>query len=364
MATLRYARINRRLMGLTRGVWWQALYYVGLDGWHREAFRMAQRLGRENFDVVHQLTPISFLRPGYFWTSDIPFFWGPLGGMYKVPVAFARWSGKKSFLFETVRSVNIERQIRTSRFRGAALKAKKIWTITEDEFRVVNHIATDRAVPMIETAPPVGIVGRAHRYDGTRPLRLCWSGQHEARKALPLLLHALAGLPEAEKLTLDVLGGGPETRNWQHLARKLGLKDIRWFGRLPHQEALQTMGQADVFVLTSIREGTPHVVLESMAWGLPVICHDACGMAVAVDDTCGIKVPLVTPERSIQGFRDAFDRILRDPGLIERLSEGALRRASFLSWDAKVKEIAEAYAEGRQACPDYNSPNTESGMQQ
>jgi glycosyltransferase involved in cell wall biosynthesis len=67
-------------------------------------------------------------------------------------------------------------------------------------------------------------------------------------------------------------------------------------------------------------------------------------MAVAVDDTCGIKVPFENPEQSIQGFHDAIKRLLLNPELVERLSEGALRRASELSWDAKVKEMAEAYA--------------------
>ena len=132
--TLRYARINKKLMTLTKGVGWQPLYYLGLDGWHREAFRTAQDLGLDNFDVVHQLTPISFLRPGYFWTSNVPFFWGPLGGMYKVPGVFARCGGLSSFLFETARSVNITRQVhRSCSFKDAVRKAKRIWTVTEDE---------------------------------------------------------------------------------------------------------------------------------------------------------------------------------------------------------------------------------------
>jgi glycosyltransferase involved in cell wall biosynthesis len=67
-------------------------------------------------------------------------------------------------------------------------------------------------------------------------------------------------------------------------------------------------------------------------------------MAVAVDDTCGIKIPLVDPERSIRGFRDALERFLLHPELVEQLSRGALRRAAEMSWDAKVREIAEAYA--------------------
>jgi glycosyltransferase involved in cell wall biosynthesis len=343
--TLRYERINRRLMLLTKGVGWQFLYYFGLDAWHREAFRTAKDLGLNNFDLVHQLTPISFLRPGYFWRSNVPFFWGPLGGMYKVPGAFARCGGIISLLFETVRSANITRQVRRSRcFEGAVRKAEQIWTVTEDERCIVNGMAGRKAVSMVDTAPPSGIAGRVRQYDGRRPLRICWSGRHEARKALPLLLDALAQLNQERKIILDVLGEGPETRKWQAMANKQNLGNITWHGRLPYEEALNVMGQADVFVHSSFREAASMVVLEAMGWGLPVICHNACGMAVAVDDTCGIKVPFVNPETSIIGFRDALASILRDPGLVEQLSKGALRRASELSWDSKVKELAEAYS--------------------
>ena len=87
------------------------------------------------------------------------------------------------------------------------------------------------------------------------------------------------------------------------------------------------------------------VVLEAMGWGLPVICHDACGMAAAVDDSCGIKIPFMNPLQSIKGFRDALEGLLRNPEKVERLSAGALRRASVLSWEAKVKEIARSYSD-------------------
>lgn len=344
--TLRYARLNRMLMALTRGIGWQPMYYMGLDVWHRAAFTKAVKLGLGNFDLAHQLTPISFLKPGYLWTTDLPFFWGPVGGMFKVPKSFARYGGVKSMLFETIRSANIEQRVSTSSFNDTVRKAKLIWTVTEDERFVVNALAQGKASPMIDTAPPEGIIGRVRRYDEKMPLRFCWSGKHEPRKAFPLLLHALASLPERKEVLLDVLGEGPETNRWQGIAGKLSLKGITWHGRLPYHQALKTMEKADVFVHTSFREAASMVVLEALGWGMPVICHDACGMAVAVDETCGIKVPLVSPERSIQGFRDAIARLFRNPELVERLSEGALRRASHLSWDAKVKEIAEAYTQG------------------
>jgi len=341
--TLAYARINRKIMKLTKGMFWQPLYYLGLDKWHMAAFQKAVELGLENFDVVHQLTPISFLRPGYLWTAGKPFFWGPLGGMFKVPVPFARSGGNKSFLFESLRSINIERQIRSANFKKIVKKAKHIWTITKDEHHIVNTIAGGKATPMIDTAPPKEVVGRARSYDGARPLRLCWSGRHEPRKALPLLLHAISALSDRSRILLDILGEGPETQKWKDIAYRLGLTNINWCGRLPYSDALNVMAESDVFVHTSFREAASMVVLEALGWGMPVICHDACGMGVAVDSTCGIKVPFINPECSINGFKTSLEQFLLNPSLVSKLSVGALSRASELSWEAKSKEIAEAY---------------------
>lgn len=294
---LRYASINRKLMTITKGFGWQPLFYMGLDAWHREAFRVAMNLGFQNFDIAHQLTPISFIRPGYLWKTNLPFFWGPLGGMYKVPLAFALREGISSLLFEIARSINIELRILAHSFKLVVKKSKKIWTITKNELYVIDRIDHEKGTSLVESSPPPGIAGFVRHYDGNRPLVIMWSGQHEPRKALPFLFHAISRLPDKDKVFLNVLGEGSETQRWKNIANNLFLDNIKWHGRLSYFDALQSMKNADVFVHTSIREGTPHVVLEAMAWGLPVICHDICGMAVAVDNTSGLKVPFIDPKQ-------------------------------------------------------------------
>jgi len=85
------------------------------------------------------------------------------------------------------------------------------------------------------------------------------------------------------------------------------------------------------------------VVLEAMSLGMPVICHDACGMGVAVDETSGIKIPTRNPETSILGFREALKRLWTEAGLLTKLSEGALQRALNLTWESKVRLVDKAY---------------------
>ena len=50
------------------------LYYLGYKYWQKSAFTKAKKLHKiEKFDVVHQLTQISFREPGYWWKLGIPF---------------------------------------------------------------------------------------------------------------------------------------------------------------------------------------------------------------------------------------------------------------------------------------------------
>ena len=105
------------------------------------------------------------------------------------------------------------------------------------------------------------------------------------------------------------------------------------------------MARADVLVLTSLLEATTLVVTEALSLGLPVVCHDACGMGVAVTDACGLKVPLIDLETSIAGMAVAIRRLAHEPDLLGRLSAGALRRATEMTWDGIGRAIARGYEE-------------------
>jgi glycosyltransferase involved in cell wall biosynthesis len=141
-----------------------------------------------------------------------------------------------------------------------------------------------------------------------------------------------------------VLGDGPEKERWLREFRQMGLRTpIRWLGMLPRDDALAVMEQKDVLVLTSLKEATASVTLEALSMGMPVICHDACGMAVAVTSACGIKVPMIDPKASAEGFAVALERLGSDRGLLPALSAGAIQRAQELSWKNKISEILTAY---------------------
>jgi glycosyltransferase involved in cell wall biosynthesis len=68
-------------------------------------------------------------------------------------------------------------------------------------------------------------------------------------------------------------------------------------------------------------------------------------MGIAVDERCGLKVPLLDPETSTAGFQAAIRRLLTEPELLPTLSAGAYQRAAELSWESKVEAFSQAYRE-------------------
>jgi glycosyltransferase involved in cell wall biosynthesis len=145
------------------------------------------------------------------------------------------------------------------------------------------------------------------------------------------------------------LGDGVEVDRWKKLAKELGISErVQWLGMLTRDQALDAMNRSHVLVHSSVKEGTPHVVLEALAMGMPVVCHDACGMGTAVTPDCGIKVPLRNPATSHEGFRDALEKFHADPSLLETLSRGAIKRAGELTWENKISRYTEAYLQSHE----------------
>lgn len=326
-------------------MWW--MFYVAYNLWQRSALREAQKLVLQNRpDVVHHLNMIGFREPGYLYTLGIPFVLGPLGGANNTPRGYGSACGRQNRLSGSLRTFVNEIQKRiVGRARKAARAARHIWAATPREREMVTEIWGLEAELFPETgANPQPEFTPRRPFDDAGRLRVLWSGIHCQRKCLPILIDAVATHELSSRVVVTVLGEGSETAAWQARAVAKGVAEsFVWKGRVTHEEAVRTLASNDVCVLTSTREGTPHVVLEALGAGVPVICHDACGMGLVVDDSCGIKVPLADFQSSVRGFRQALLQLIENADLIRAKSEGAHVRATQFSWAAKAAAISERY---------------------
>lgn len=326
------------------GLWF--LFYEAYRRWQLQVLEFARQLhAGQSFDLVHHLTVIGYREPGYLWQLGIPFVWGPINGAAMLPWRYISGFGFGGAYRHVTRNIMNAVQMRLpGRSRRAALIAAKIWTVTQEDQHMVGEIWKCRSELMIETGAAPSESAVAKSKSAGEPLKLVWCGLIEARKALHLVLEALSQLPPSIAWILHVIGDGIQQESCRNLANRLGVADrIEWMGNVDHAVAQRLMEEGHVLVHSALKEGTPHVVLEAMSKGLPVICHDACGMGVAVDSKSGIKVPLTGPDISIAGFREAIARIAGEEGLLETLSACALARSRELSWDSKIKIVSDAY---------------------
>lgn len=346
---IEYVEPNRLICMIERlhhvpGLW--CFYYLAYNLWQRQAFKIAKQLhATRPFDMAHHLNMIGYREPGYLWKLPIPFIWGPVGGGPNESLAFLSlfsWTGRIKVFLRTLLN-ELQKRI-ASRSKKAAKRALKVWAVTSADMEMIRDIWGVPVEQMIETGATVQNDCYSHVWCGTAPLRIVWSGIHTSRKALPILLHAIARFSKHTRVHVDILGIGNGTKAWQLLAEHLRISEcLTWHGQLAHQDALALMKSSHLLAFTSIKEGTPHVVLEALSLGLPVICHDAHGMGIAVTDSCGIKIPLHDPKTSIECFSNAIRMLIKKPGLIKKLSKGALDRAKELSWDSKVEHIVQGY---------------------
>ncbi len=106
-------------------------------------------------------------------------------------------------------------------------------------------------------------------------------------KDYPTTLLALAAFTKKTKREwqLTIAGDGPERINLQRQVEKLGIGDsVHFIGICKPDEIPQLMAESDIFLLSSLAEGRPSVVLEAMAAGLAVIATDIAGTKELVHD--------------------------------------------------------------------------------
>jgi len=103
---------------------------------------------------------------------------------------------------------------------------------------------------------------------------ILYMGRFVAQKTLDVLIAAIPDLlARFPKARVVMLGEGPEGESLKAQAEALGVAEaIDWPGRV--DDVTPWLENADLLALPSRVEGLPMVVLEAMAWALPVVASD------------------------------------------------------------------------------------------
>ena len=127
---------------------------------------------------------------------------------------------------------------------------------------------------------------------------------------------------------LVIIGEGELRRALEMRALNANLDGhVRWLGELPHSEIARQMARATILCLGSYNEGTPNVVIEALASGIPVVTTRVGGLPdVVIEGVNGFMVPPGEPALLADGIASAF---------VAKWNKEAIRESvSHLTWDA------------------------------
>ena len=207
------------------------------------------------------------------------------------------------------------------------LRAQRDWTVR----RVTAVITPGRALAATVEAwvpgrdvrvVPNGVraavsPGDRQRADGAG-VRFVAAGRLVVNKRIDVLLEAIA---RVEGVALDVIGEGPEQASLERQAAALGVGDrVAFLGARAHNETLARLAEADALVAPSEHEGLPHVAIEALVHGTPVVCAATDGMLEVVVDG---KNGLVFDPPDATALAAALARLRDDGGLRDALRAGA-----------------------------------------
>ena len=196
--------------------------------------------------------------------------------------------------------------------------------ITETPNLKLNNSQYRKNLGLSEKTKIVGTLGR-----------LAWQkGIHYFLDAAALILK------KDTEVEFIIVGDGPLEKELKSYSRSIGLHSkIHFLGfRTDNFELLKLM---DVFILSSIDEGLPMVLLEAMAMEIPVVVTSVGGIPEVI--STGVDGILVKPRDSVAAAK-AIETVLNDGILKKQLVSNAKEKVhTCFSIEAMTKKYVTIY---------------------
>lgn len=208
------------------------------------------------------------------------------------------------------------------------------WRTRQDEHLVRRF---DRFVVLTQedrgywgAMPNISVIPNAAMPMGDEPSdvsckRIIAVGRLDYQKGFDRLVQAWALVQKTDRYgdwRLDIFGQGEWQEMLQRMIEKAGLQNTACVNR-PTTKIGDEYAHSSMLVMSSHYEGFPMVMIEAMAYGLPVVSFDyKCGPRdIIVDGENGLLVP----EGDIVALAVAMRRLMDDNLLRQRMAENAMR---------------------------------------
>lgn len=215
--------------------------------------------------------------------------------------------------------------------------------LTRDMKRAMQDIC-DRDIVIVPNGINLAdLSGEPRRKDeADHGKRILFVGRLSPVKGVQYLITAMKQvhdtIPDAR---LNIIGDGREREMLEALSVQLGIQEyVEFSGKVPHEKVLSLMQQADVFVLPSLSEGFPMVIIEALACGLPVVASRVGGMPeIITDDTNGYLVEA----KDDTAVANKIIVLLQDEKLRKKISDNNRQLVRKYTWENITIELEKIY---------------------
>jgi glycosyltransferase involved in cell wall biosynthesis len=331
------------------GVGWTTLAAFSSLAYYAFEFEVWRKFGaplREGaFDLVHRITPVSptsqSLLAKRLFRAGVPFVIGPLNGGVPWPKGFVtRQHAEKEWLSHVRRAYALMPYYgATRRFATALLVGSKhtcaqmpSWARPKCIYLPENGIDPDR-------------FGKVRDRRAGVPLKAVFVGRLVPYKGADILISAARRFLAEGRLTVDIVGDGPQRPTVEAMVDTMGLRQsVTFHGWVRHQDVQNIVVDCDFLALPSVREFGGGVVLEAMALGVTPVVANYAGPSELVDDDTGIRVPFGDPASLVSGFEHAIESLMQSPERLDAFGAAAREKAMRnFTWDAKAARIVALY---------------------
>ncbi|WP_188646117.1 glycosyltransferase family 4 protein [Marinithermofilum abyssi] len=245
-------------------------------------------------------------------------------------------------------------------------RSKGVYIRTETALRLNDHVVTVSERLKRDAQEIVAGVEATTIYNGYDPDKFYPTSREEARtkldlplkekvvlfvgnlypvKGVPYLLEAFARVAKEDPdFHLYLVGDGPLRSELKRKARETGVGDrIRFIGRRPHDEIPVWINASNVVTLSSLSEGLPSILLESMGCGKPVVATDVGGISELLQHQ---KTGFLVKPKDSEEMAHYLGIILRNEnGIARDMGERAYIESGSLTWQQNAKRMRKLYEE-------------------
>lgn len=313
------------------------MYYILWQHW---AWLWVKHSGIR-FDVIHHVTMNDYRIPSELYKAKgAKVIWGPMGGAQVTPRPLKVY--EKNQLVASFREF-VNKSCSWNPFYKKALRSYyKIYCINNETQKQISRIVGKDVPLMPELALRDEYKNLPIRKGKNDILKIVFVGRLIGKKGIAFLVDALSLMPTDMDWELLIFGDGDDRALIEKQISDSGIrKNVKLMGNRPLNQIAEAYQQADVFVLPSLRETSGNVLLEAMAYAVPIVAFDTSFCRLLKEVDCGV---FINTDQALEGIKEDWCKAIvtlgQDKELAKQMGLNGYKYVnSKLTWDEKYRII-------------------------